>query len=146
MRTLLFLIAAALLIPVIAFSAEETKQNNESIQFSGEIQKIDLQSKTITLRLHQKKETPVENASSAVEETPTSTAGTENIEQKKATDTADNLKTFTFDDKTEIAALEADEKDTSTETKISDLDKGDEIKVHLNDQGLIQKIEIIAGD
>ena len=146
MRTLLCLIVVALLVPAFAFSVEEAKQDNEAKQFSGEIQKIDHQSKTITLRLYQKKENPVETTSAAVQGTASATSETTNAEQTKATDTTDNLKTFTFDDKTEIAALEADEKDTSTETKISDLDKGDDIRVHVNDEDLIEKIEIIAGD
>lgn len=146
MRTLLCLIAAALLISTMAFSAEQPKPSDEAKQFSGEIQKIDLQSKTLTLRLYPKKEKSAETASSAAEANASAAPKTEyNAEPQTSSATADNLKTFTFDDKTEIAALEADEKAT-TETKISDLDKGDEIRVHLNDAGLIEKIEIIAGD
>jgi hypothetical protein len=126
MRKLGAIFVFAMFVSVFAFTANQTS-STELSEFRGEIEKIDLKAKTITLR----------------DKGPATQTATSESTQTQST-TKDQLHVFSFDDQTKLAALEAEE--TPTTLKISDLDKGDEIIVHANDTGLIEKIEVVAGD
>jgi Cu/Ag efflux protein CusF len=124
MRRTLILFAVGMLFCCLGFAGDEQKaasgEMSELKQFTGEIEKIDLVAKTITLEMKAPK--------------------AETTSQTQ-TSTTKQLQVFKFDDRTEIAKLEAEE--TPTTTKISDLESGDDISIYVDSQGLIQKIEIL---
>jgi hypothetical protein len=126
MRKLGTFFVLAMLVSVFAFTANQTSPA-ETSEFRGEIAKIDFKAKTLTLRAKS-------------EATQTATTGSTQTQSE----TKDQLHVFSFNDQTTLAALEAEE--TPTTLKISDLDEGDEIIVHANETGVIEKIEVVAGD